>query len=146
MGGVVGAGVLWGGWDPAPKLALDLQGGTQIILQPLIAEGAAEVTTEQLEQAVTIIRQRVDATGVSEAEISTLGSNVVVAIPGKPDQATLDRLQASAKLEFRAVLVAGAPSATTAGDGTDADGDGIPDSTESAAPDPSATPDPVALG
>lgn len=140
LGGIVGGGVLWGGWDPAPKLALDLQGGTQIILEPLIAEGAADVTTEQLEQAVTIIRQRVDATGVSEAEISTLGSNIVVAIPGEPDQATLDRLQASAKLEFRAVLVAGAPSATTAGDGTDADGDGTPDPTESATPDPAATP------
>ncbi|WP_309713504.1 protein translocase subunit SecD [Pseudolysinimonas sp.] len=144
MGGVVGAGVLWGGWDPAPKLALDLQGGTQIILEPLIAEGAADVTTEQLEQAVTIIRQRVDATGVSEAEISTLGTNIVVAIPGQPDQATLDRLQASAKLEFRAVLVAGAPSATTAGDGTDADGDGTPDPTPSATPDPAATPDAAA--
>lgn len=141
MGGVVGAGVLWGGWDPAPKLALDLQGGTQIILEPLVVEGQ-EVTTEQLEQAVTIIRQRVDATGVSEAEISTLGSNIVVAIPGEPDQATLDRLQASAKLEFRAVLVAGAPSATTADDGTDADGDGTPDPTPSATatPDPAATP------
>jgi preprotein translocase subunit SecD len=139
LGGIVGGGVLWGGWDPAPKLALDLQGGTQIILEPLIAEGAADVTSEQLEQAVTIIRQRVDATGVSEAEISTLGNNIVVAIPGKPDQATLDRLQASAKLEFRAVLVAGAPSATTAGDGTDADGDGTPDPTESATPDPAAT-------
>lgn len=141
MGGVVGAGVLWGGWDPAPKLALDLQGGTQIILEPLVVEGQ-EVTTEQLEQAVTIIRQRVDATGVSEAEISTLGSNIVVAIPGEPDQATLDRLQASAKLEFRAVLVAGAPSATTADDGTDADGDGTPDPTPSATatPDPEATP------
>lgn len=141
MGGVVGAGVLWGGWDPAPKLALDLQGGTQIILEPLVVEGQ-EVTTEQLEQAVTIIRQRVDATGVSEAEISTLGTNIVVAIPGEPDQATLDRLQASAKLEFRAVLVAGAPSATTADDGTDADGDGTPDPTPSATatPDPAATP------
>jgi preprotein translocase subunit SecD len=140
LGGIVGGGVIWGGWDPAPKLALDLQGGTQIILEPLIAEGAADVTTEQLEQAVTIIRQRVDATGVSEAEISTLGTNIVVAIPGEPDQATLDRLQASAKLEFRAVLVAGAPSATTAGDGTDADGDGTPDPTDSATPDPAATP------
>jgi preprotein translocase subunit SecD len=146
MGGVVGAGVLWGGWDPAPKLALDLQGGTQIILEPLVAEGAAQVTTEQLEQAVSIIRQRVDATGVSEAEISTLGDNIVVAIPGKPDQATLDRIQASAKLEFRAVLVTGAPAASTVDDGTDVDGDGTPDPTDAATPGASdgSTPDPAA--
>ena len=146
LGGIVGAGVLWGGWSGTPKLALDLEGGTQIILAPLIAEGAADVTAEQLDQAVSIIRQRVDATGVSEAEISTLGTNIVVAIPGEPDQATLDRIQASAKLEFRAVLVAGAPSATTIDDGTDADGDGTPDPTESATPAPedTATPDPAA--
>lgn len=143
MGGAVTAGVLWGGWEPAPKLALDLQGGTQVILEPLIAEGAEEPTAEQLEQAVSIIRQRVDATGVSESEISTLGNNIVVALPGDPDQATIDRIQASAKLEFRAVLVAGAPSATAAGDGTDADGDGTPDPTDPAAPD-AATPDPAA--
>lgn len=144
MAGVVGAGMIWGGWSGTPKLALDLEGGTQIILAPLVAEGAAEVTTEQLEQAVSIIRQRVDATGVSEAEISTLGSNIVVAIPGTPDQATLDRIQASAKLEFRAVLVSGAPSASVVDDGTDADGDGTPDPTESATPAPSATADPAA--
>ena len=140
MGGVVGAGVLWGGWTAAPKLALDLQGGTQIILEPLIAEGAADVTNEQLEQAVSIIRQRVDATGVSEAEISTLGSNIVVAIPGTPDQATLDRIQASAKLEFRAVLLTGGPAATSVGDGTDVDGDGTPDPTDSATPGATPTP------
>ena len=151
MAGIVGAGMLWGGWSGTPKLALDLEGGTQIILAPLVAEGAAEVTTEQLEQAVSIIRQRVDATGVTEAEISTLGTNIVVGIPGVPDQATLDRIQASAKLEFRAVLVAGAPSASVVDDGTDADGDGTPDPTDAADPDaatdeadPAATPTPSA--
>jgi preprotein translocase subunit SecD len=146
MAGVVGAGVLWGGWSPFPKLALDLEGGTQIILAPLVGEGSSAVTSEQLDQAVSIIRQRVDATGVSEAEISTLGTNIVVAIPGEPSQEILDRIQASAKLEFRAVLVAGAPSATTVDDGTDADGDGTPDPTDAATPAPtdSATADPSA--
>lgn len=141
LAGLVGAGVIWGGWSLTPKLALDLEGGTQIILEPVVVEGQ-EVTTEQLEQAVAIIRQRVDATGVSEAEISTLGTNIVVAIPGEPDQATLDRIQASAKLEFRPVLVAGAPSASAIDDGTDADGDGTPDPTDPAtpAPTPAATP------
>ena len=40
------------------------------------------VSQEQLNQAVSIIRQRIDAAGVSEAEISTEGSqNIVVSIP-----------------------------------------------------------------
>ena len=57
-----------GSW--VPKLALDLQGGTQIILAPQIAENQT-VSEEQLNQAVAIIRQRVDAGGVAEAEVST---------------------------------------------------------------------------
>ena len=94
-----------GSW--VPKLALDLQGGTQIILAPQIAENQT-VSEEQLDQAVAIIRQRVDAGGVAEAEVSTQGgANIVVSIPGVPDQATLERIRSSAKLEFRAVLRAG---------------------------------------
>jgi preprotein translocase subunit SecD len=136
LAGVIAGNVLWGGWDATPKLALDLEGGTQIILEPLVVEGQ-DVTDDQLNQAVSIIRQRVDATGVSEAEISTLGRNIVVSIPGKPDQATLDRLQASAKLEFRAVLTASAASTSTVGN--DANGDGTPDPTDSATATPEAT-------
>jgi len=95
-----------GSW--VPKLALDLQGGTQIILEPRLAEGQA-VSEEQLNQAVAIIRQRVDASGVAEAEVTTQGGeNIVVAIPGEPDQATLERIRSSAKLEFRPVLITSA--------------------------------------
>jgi preprotein translocase subunit SecD len=146
LAAIVGGTMLWGGSNGLPKLALDLEGGTQIILAPVIAEGQAGVTQEQLDQAVAIIRQRVDATGVAEAEISTLGSNIVVAIPGEPDQATLDRLQASAKLEFRAVLLADVPSNSSIDDGTDDEEGATPDPTESATPEPTETtaPDPAA--
>ena len=97
-----------------PKLALDLQGGTQVILSPLLLDGA-QVTTEQLDQAVSIIRQRVDASGVSEAQVITQGDrNIIVSIPGVPDENTLALIKASAKLEFRAVLLTsiGAPSSS----------------------------------
>ena len=151
LAAVVAGNVLWNNWDPGFKLALDLQGGTQIILAPAVAD--ADPTPEQLNQAVSIIRQRVDATGVAEAEISTLGNNIVVALPGEPDQATLDRIQASAKLEFRAVLLSAAASTSSADDGT-ADDEGTdegtdtgetpaPDATETPgaeSPDPAATP------
>lgn len=66
------------------------------------------MTTEQLDQAVAIIRQRINASGVSEAEINTQGKNVVVSIPGKQvDEETRNRIQSSAKLEFRAVIALG---------------------------------------
>lgn len=100
-----------------PKLALDLEGGTQIIMEAQVAEGQT-VTDEQLNQAVAIIRQRVDSSGVAEAQVSTQGgTNIVVGIPGEPDRATLERIQSSAKLEFRPVLIAGM---ATPEDGIDA--------------------------
>jgi len=105
FGALITSGVVFDNKSWAPKLALDLEGGTQIILTPQVAEGTA-VSEEELAQAVGIIRQRVDATGVSEAEVTTQGgTNIIVSIPGTPDQATLDRIRSSAKLEFRPVLV-----------------------------------------
>lgn len=94
-----------GSW--LPKLALDLEGGTQLVLEAQLAEGQANPTAEQMAQAVSIIRQRVDAAGVSEAEITTQGGrNIVVAVPGEMDPATRARVESSAKLEFRPVLMA----------------------------------------
>lgn len=96
----------------APELALDLQGGTQIILSAETEDGAAP-SSEQLDQAAAIIRQRVDASGVAEADITTEGGrNIVVQIPGAADDQTRERIQSSAQLQFRPVL------ATTAGTNT----------------------------
>jgi preprotein translocase subunit SecD len=97
-----------------PNLALDLSGGTQIILTPIVEEGK-QILPEQLDQAVSIIRQRVDSTGVSEAQINTSGNNIVVSIPGIPDSNTLALIKSSAKLEFRPVLVASVGSKTEIG-------------------------------
>lgn len=114
LAGVIGAGTFSGaGATLTPKLALDLQGGTQIILSPLLADGQV-VSEEQLAQAVEIIRQRVDATGVSEASVKTQGNtNIIVEIPGSPDESTLKLIRSSAKLEFRPVILA-SQSATAA--------------------------------
>lgn len=155
-----GASVLFNNGQWTPKLALDLAGGTQIILSPQVASGE-EVTQEQLDQAVAIIRQRVDAGGVSEAEINTQGGqNIVVSIPGEPDPATIERIKSSAKLEFRAVLTAdfASNSVVTEEGGTDptatddpaaaptADSTADPSASPSAEPtaDPSAEPTPSA--
>lgn len=107
-----------------PKLALDLQGGTQVILSPLLLDGEA-VTPEQLDQAVSIIRQRVDASGVGEAQVVTQGdSNIIVSIPGVPDENTLALIKASAKLEFRAVLLTSVGTPTSSIDGGEAGAEG----------------------
>ncbi len=115
--GVIAFGVWRGEASWTPKLALDLQGGTQILLAPTLTDGQS-VSAEQLEQAVAIIRQRVDASGVAEAEITTQGSqNISVSIPGKADEATLQRIEASAKLDFRPVLAAAQSTASATPEG-----------------------------
>lgn len=132
----LGVHVVRGGtW--VPELALDLQGGTQIVLEAE-TEGVAP-TSEQLAQAVAIIRQRVDASGVGESEISTQGAeNIVVQIPGNADEQTRERIQASAQLELRAVIYAAGPSNTFVGE----DGEETPYPTPGASLDatPSASP------
>ncbi|CAN5328283.1 protein translocase subunit SecD [soil metagenome] len=127
-----GAGVLFGGGSWTPKLALDLEGGTQIILAPKLESGQT-VSAEQLDQAVSIIRQRIDASGVSESEINTQGSqNIVVSIPGVPDDETLRRIESSAKLEFRPVIFTDVAATSAADDST-------PDPTDGSTPTPEPT-------
>lgn len=105
MGGLLTYGVQQGQAQWAPLLALDLEGGTQMVLSPQLEEGDGEVDDDQLEQAVEIIRQRVDGSGVAEAEITTQGAeNIVVGMPGVPDSETRELIQASADMEFRPVL------------------------------------------
>ena len=116
---IIGLGIATnGGASFAPKLALDLQGGTEIILSPEVQAGQ-KVTQDQLNQAVAIIRQRVDASGVSEAQINTQGNNnIIVSIPGTPDDNTLKLIRSSAKLQFRPVLETSQSTSVSVGTAT----------------------------
>ncbi|MEO2132777.1 protein translocase subunit SecD [Microbacterium sp.] len=119
-----------------PELALDLQGGTQIILEAKTPDGAAP-TTDQMNQAAAIIRQRVDASGVGEADITTqAGNQIVVQIPGQADEETRKRIESSAQMQLRAVLATTAASTSFVGQ----DGNSTPYPT----PDPSLAATPTA--
>lgn len=115
-GGIFASSSQGGSW--APKLALDLSGGTQLILAPQANSSQGQdqqLSDEELEQAVEIIRQRVDGSGVAEAEVSTQsGQNVVVSVPGTLSSETRQLIQTSAQMSFRAVINAGTPAAVTA--------------------------------
>ncbi|AXJ09057.1 protein translocase subunit SecD [Arthrobacter sp. PM3] len=114
MTAVLAGGTMAGQASWTPKLALDLEGGTQMILAPKV-EGGSGITEDQLNQAVAIIRQRVDGSGVAEAEISTQsGRNVVVSLPGTPAKETRALIQASADMNFRPVIQTGAGAAVPA--------------------------------
>jgi preprotein translocase subunit SecD len=118
---IIAFGVAFGGANKAtwvPKLGLDLQGGTQIILSPVLQSGE-KISTETMNQAVSIIRQRVDGTGVSESQINTSGNNnIVVSIPGTPSDSTLALIRSSATLDFRPVILASSGAASSVGGDT----------------------------
>lgn len=139
---IIGIGVATNtpGATYAPELALDLQGGTSIILAPSVQDGKT-VSTEQLSQAVSIIRQRVDSTGVSESTVTTSGDkNIIVEIPGTPSDSTLQLIKSSAKLEFRAVLVTDAGTSASVGGDATASASPKASSSPSASSTPNAAP------
>src|SRR6478735_3832004 len=128
-----------GNWKPA--LGLDLQGGTRVIM---LAEG--NPTKENLDQAAAIISDRVNGTGVSEAEVTTQGSNVIIVeIPGDTSNSLIDTVKRQAQLRFRTVACSSAvpgPCATAAATPTDPDATGttVPGAGVTVPADPSATP------
>ena len=79
--GALGYGVWQKDASWAPRLGLDLAGGTQIVLEPRV-EGGGTVSQQQLAEARDIIVQRIDSQGTTGAEVTTQGdSNIVVAMP-----------------------------------------------------------------
>lgn len=111
----LGTWAMWPGQQNVPRLGLDLQGGTQVILVPEQAEGTAPITDEQLQQTVEIIRQRVNGFGVAEAEVAIQGSGddaaIVVSVPGVNQREIAEQLSQTALLDFRPVSTIVAPSA-----------------------------------
>lgn len=131
-----------------PGLALDLEGGTQIILTPVTTDGS-QVTDETVNQAINVIRQRVDSSGVAEAEITSQGGrNIVVGIPGKASDETIELVSKAAQMRFRPVLTyaAGTPTVTDTPTDTPTDAategatDTATEGTTEGATDPSAEP------
>ncbi|CAB4576061.1 unannotated protein [freshwater metagenome] len=100
------------------KLGLDLQGGTSVTLQPRIEDGeTGRVTAEAIDQAVEIIRQRVNSLGVAESEVSAQGTGInrqiVIQVPGETGRRIVDLVGQTAELRFRPVLAEGAANATS---------------------------------
>lgn len=84
----------------SPQLGLDLQGGISVVLQP-----REEAPSAVIDQAIEIIRSRVDALGVAEPEISRQGDNVIVQLPGVRNRdRALALIGTTAQLYFRPVL------------------------------------------
>ena len=71
----------------SPTLGLDLQGGLEVTLQA-VPPADRELTEDDLERSVDIMRNRVDKLGVTEPEIRTQGSDqITIQLPGVKDPA-----------------------------------------------------------
>jgi SecD/SecF fusion protein len=84
------------------RLGLDLRGGVQLVYQGLPTAQTPHVTQDALQRAVDIMRQRVDALGVSEPLIQTTGSDLItVGLPDVKDIARAEKqVGTTARLEF----------------------------------------------
>jgi SecD/SecF fusion protein len=84
------------------KLGLDLKGGVQLVYQAKPTAQQPTVTQESLARALDIMRQRVDAFGVSEPELALLGHNQIQAnLPGVSDaQRAAQQVGSTAQLFF----------------------------------------------
>ncbi|HEY8488548.1 MAG TPA: protein translocase subunit SecD [Thermaerobacter sp.] len=81
---------------------LDLAGGVRVVLQGVDKPGNP-VTREKIDDAVEIIRNRVDALGVAEPVIQRQGEDrIVVELAGVKDpQEAIETIGRTARLEFR---------------------------------------------
>ncbi len=110
---IVFAATLGAGW--APKLGLDLAGGSEVVYKP-----AHSISSAEMDTTVNVIRNRIDGAGVSGATVDSQGGNVVVQFPGeKNPQALIRLIGTTAQLYFRPVLC-GAPAYTKPAKGKDA--------------------------
>src|SRR6516225_3668842 len=86
----------------APKLGIDLQGGTRVTLTARTPDGSRP-SREALAQAQQIIGARVNGLGVSGSEVVVDGDNLVITVPGN-DGSEARNLGQTARLYIRPVL------------------------------------------
>jgi preprotein translocase subunit SecD len=111
--------------NTTPRLGIDLAGGTSITLQAKNEPGQKKsaINPTNMNTAVSIINNRVNGLGVSEAEVQTQGEdNIIVNIPkGTNEKQAREQVGTTAQLYFRPVLTVAAgeptpePSASSSG-------------------------------
>ena len=104
--GLIGTVLIQG--STSVRLGLDLRGGTSVTLQPRASNESNKITSEAIDQAVAIIRQRVNSLGVAESEVTAQGSGtnrqIVISVPGDSGRRVVDLVGQTAELRFRQVL------------------------------------------
>ncbi len=121
-----------------PRLGLDLSGGSTITLTASNITGGGAIDQASLQQARTIIQQRVDSLGVGEASVTTSGNNqITVSAPNVQSDELVAMVGQTAQLEFRRVYQA--VQATAFGDHQAIELPSVPASVAARPTEPSTT-------
>ncbi len=98
-----GKGIKVGSWErETMRLGLDLRGGARLVLEANPPEGYEGNIDDALDSAVGVLERRVNAFGVSEAEISKAsGNRLEVSVPGLSLEDAQNLIGKTAALEFR---------------------------------------------
>ncbi len=88
------------------RLGLDLRGGSQLTIQLQTSEEIPTIDERVMEGVLTIVENRVNALGVSESVVQSLGQDqILVQLPGVNDPEQAERvLGGTAQLDFREQL------------------------------------------
>ncbi len=88
--------------NTSTKLGLDLKGGVELVYQGQPTGQVTEVTGEDIERSIEIIRERIDQFGVSEPEVSRLGTDqITISLPDVDNaQRAIDQVGTTAQLYF----------------------------------------------
>lgn len=108
----------------SPRLGLDLQGGTRIVLQTKDSD-TAKADRESTERTLEVLRGRIDSLGVAEPSLTRSGENrIIVELPDVQDpRQAAEVIGRTAQLSFHAVQGPG----TEQKDGTPRTGLTLPD-------------------
>ena len=92
----------------SPRLGLDLEGGTQIVLETQDTE-RVQADRESTDRALEVLRGRVDALGVAEPTLARAGERrIIVELPGVQDpREAAEVIGQTAQLGFHQVVVSG---------------------------------------
>ena len=97
-----------------PRLAIDLAGGTSVVFTAAPEKGSS-VTSGAMDTAVSIMQERANGYGVTDAQVTQQGNNTIqVEMPGQNSEQEVASLGKTALLYFRPVLTESGPPTPTA--------------------------------
>jgi preprotein translocase subunit SecD len=127
-------------------LGLDLSSGTTVTLKAVPEKGHSTPSAGAMNQAISIMNNRVNGAGFNNAQVQQQGSqNITVSVPGQGAQKVVGIVGKTAQLRFRQVLLCSGvsttcePQALASGATATPSGSASPSPSTSASPSPSAS-------